>query len=80
MANMHGNEIVGRELLLKLADFMCEKFNAKDPEIVKLINSTRIHLMPSMNPDGYEMAYASVILNLFYIFFSVLSINFENFS
>jgi hypothetical protein len=57
VANMHGNEVVGRELVLKLADYLCEQYKAKDPEIRRLINTTRIHLMYSMNPDGYERAY-----------------------
>jgi hypothetical protein len=55
---MHGNEVVGRELVLKLADYLCEQYRAKDPEVRRLVNTTRIHLMYSMNPDGYERAYA----------------------
>ena len=91
IANMHGNEVLGRELLLHLADHLCESykgmygfmysilklgeillissksdfihvnlksylcaFAAKDEDVRKLIDSTRIHLMPSMNPDGWK--------------------------
>ena len=59
VANMHGNEVTGREHLLKLMDYMCEslKYKTDDSDDVKwLVENTRIHLMPSMNPDGFELA------------------------
>jgi len=58
IANMHGNEVLGRELLLKLAGYLCEKYHEHDPQIQSLISKTRIHLLPSMNPDGWAISTA----------------------
>ncbi|XP_063864422.1 LOW QUALITY PROTEIN: carboxypeptidase E-like [Scylla paramamosain] len=56
VANMHGNEVVGRELLLKLAHHLCEGWRSGDQDIRNLLATTRIHLLPSMNPDGWQKA------------------------
>ncbi|KAG8441009.1 hypothetical protein GDO86_006663, partial [Hymenochirus boettgeri] len=55
-AGLHGNEVLGRELLLLLMQFICKEFRDGNPRITSLVRDTRIHLVPSMNPDGYEIA------------------------
>ncbi|RVE56874.1 hypothetical protein OJAV_G00210610 [Oryzias javanicus] len=57
VAGMHGNEALGRELLLNLMQFLCKEFLKGNQRVVRLVTETRIHLLPSMNPDGYEVAY-----------------------
>ncbi|XP_038555034.1 probable carboxypeptidase X1 isoform X1 [Micropterus salmoides] len=57
VAGMHGNEVLGRELLLNLMQYMCKEYKRGDQRVVHLVKETRIHLLPSMNPDGYEMAF-----------------------
>lgn len=59
IANMHGNEVVGREMLLLLAKYLCENYGSKNQRISALLNNTRFHFLPSMNPDGYEAAVQS---------------------
>merc|ERR1719382_319769 len=56
VANMHGNEVLGRELLLHLAEHLCTSYLAGDKDVVALVDNTRIHLLPSMNPDGWKIA------------------------
>ncbi|XP_017563095.1 carboxypeptidase M [Pygocentrus nattereri] len=53
VGNMHGNEVVGRVLLLQLIDYLIKNY-LSDPFVTRLLNSTRIHILPSMNPDGFE--------------------------
>ncbi|XP_078502701.1 carboxypeptidase M-like isoform X1 [Lissotriton helveticus] len=55
IGNIHGNEPVGRELLLHLVHHLLTHYG-QDPNITALINSTRIHVLPAMNPDGFKVA------------------------
>lgn len=56
VANMHGNEVTGRETLLHLIYVLCVDYGTNE-RITKLVDSTRIHIMPCMNPDGYNKAH-----------------------
>ncbi|CAF1576284.1 unnamed protein product [Adineta ricciae] len=53
IGNMHGNEVVGLEVLLYLIEYL---LTSNDTQVQKLMNSTRIWIIPSMNPDGLEIS------------------------
>ncbi|SVD12455.1 uncharacterized protein METZ01_LOCUS365309, partial [marine metagenome] len=53
VANMHGDETVGRELSLYLIQWLVEGYGS-DPRATDIINNTDVFIMPSMNPDGFE--------------------------
>lgn len=53
VANIHGDEMLGRELLIGLARHLTENYET-DLRIKKIVDNTDIYLVPSINPDGYE--------------------------
>ena len=55
VANMHGNEAVGRALVNFMSEHLLERYG-KDERVTNLVNTTELWMMPSMNPDGFERA------------------------
>lgn len=53
IANMHGDETVGRELMIYLARLLLDQYG-KEQRITDIINNSEVYIMPSMNPDGFE--------------------------
>ncbi|TSP68499.1 Carboxypeptidase D [Bagarius yarrelli] len=50
VGNFHGDDAVGQEILLRLVNYLCSNYGG-DPLITQLVNSTRVHILPSVNPD-----------------------------
>lgn len=53
VANMHGDEVVGRELMLYLSRHLTKAYG-HDPRVTTLVDRARIFIIPSLNPDGFE--------------------------
>ncbi|KAK9270197.1 hypothetical protein L1049_025773 [Liquidambar formosana] len=54
IGNVHGDEPVGRELLLLLANWLCDNY-MRDPLATLIIENVHLHILPSMNPDGFSL-------------------------
>lgn len=54
IGGIHGDEVVGRELLVYLARVFCEQYN-HDQVITELIQSIELHILPSLNVDGFVL-------------------------
>ncbi|KAG6673850.1 hypothetical protein I3842_15G012100 [Carya illinoinensis] len=54
IGNVHGDEPVGRELLLFLANWICDN-HLKDPLAASIVENVHLHILPSMNPDGFSL-------------------------
>ena len=48
-STMHGDEITGMILMLRLIDLLC---TSTDNQVVNLVNSLDIYILPLTNPDG----------------------------
>ncbi|KAJ4965292.1 hypothetical protein NE237_017141 [Protea cynaroides] len=54
IGNVHGDEPVGRELLLLLANWLCDNY-MKNPLATLIIKNVHLHILPTMNPDGFSL-------------------------
>lgn len=65
VANMHGDETIGRELVVQLAQYLILNYGRR-ADIRQLLDGTDIWLMPSMNPDGFELSKVSELICVFF--------------
>lgn len=47
------SQVVGRVMLLHLIELLTRGY-LSDPLITRILNTSRVHILPSMNPDGFE--------------------------
>ncbi|KAL6861527.1 hypothetical protein ACP4OV_017227 [Aristida adscensionis] len=54
IGNVHGDEPVGREVLMYLANWLCDNY-LKDPLATLIVENIHLHILPTMNPDGFVL-------------------------
>jgi len=55
VGNMHGDETVGRYVLVQLIRYLCNHY-ADEADVRELVDSVDLYIVPTMNPDGFELA------------------------
>lgn len=63
IANMHGDETVGLQLLLYLAQFLTMYYGVDD-RVTRIVDTTDIYIMPTLNPDGYSVSHVKTFFEL----------------
>ncbi|KAK2165900.1 hypothetical protein LSH36_44g02085 [Paralvinella palmiformis] len=58
VGNMHGNEAVSREILLSFIKYLAISYETNST-VREFLGKTQVHIMPTMNPDGFEVAKTS---------------------
>ncbi|GJP29249.1 hypothetical protein CLOM_g22338 [Closterium sp. NIES-68] len=54
IGGVHGDEPLGRQLLLYLADWLCANYPAH-PAAREIVEGMELHVLPAMNPDGFAL-------------------------
>lgn len=47
-------------MILLLMQYLCKEYKDRNPRAQQLVEGIRIHLVPSLNPDGHEEAFEAV--------------------
>ena len=50
-SSMHGNEVTGYILMLRLIDYLLKNYNT-DPQVQGILNNMALYINPNANPDG----------------------------
>ena len=50
------SQVIGREVLIHFIYKLCAGYG-QDTDITELLDNSRVHILVSMNPDGFEEAY-----------------------
>eukprot|EP00899_Mesostigma_viride_P008165 jgi/Mesvir1/1734/Mv21186-RA.1 len=53
VGGVHGDEPLGRQLLLAFAEYLCGQYGVDD-EVTRLVRGLHVFLLPALNPDGFK--------------------------
>lgn len=53
VGNMHGDEPASRQLLLGLAEWLCQH-HTTNAQAARIVDEMHLYIVPTVNPDGFE--------------------------
>ena len=56
IGNLRADDTASRELLLMLIKKLCTGYQNKDSRIVKILQTTRVIIVPAVDVDGYSFS------------------------
>lgn len=51
-SSLHGDEVTGMVLMLRMIDYLTTQYVASDPQAVNILDNIEIWFLPDQNPDG----------------------------
>ena len=54
IGGIHGDQPVGRELLIRFVRHLIDGYKQKDPRIIHLLQSLTLHIIPSVDDSGFQ--------------------------
>lgn len=61
-AGIHAREWVSPSACIAFIDRFINEYRSNDPQVVALLNRYEFHIIPLMNPDGYEFSHTTTRL------------------
>lgn len=58
IGSLQGTDIIGKELLLKLIEYLCSAYQQKQDRVIRLLQTTTVHIVPAVDVDGNEKVTA----------------------
>ena len=54
IGSLQGTDMTGKELLLKLIEYLCSAYEQKEYKITNLLRTTAVHIVPAVDVDRIE--------------------------
>lgn len=56
VGSLQGKDVIGRELLITFAEYLCVGYTRNNARVVKILTNTKVHVIPLLDVDGSSLA------------------------